>query len=65
MDKQLPYMTTLYSKATVLYNNQFVTGLVTMISEKGINVKTRTGTTFYRWHQVVHVVPGQSKGQGK
>lgn len=50
------FKTTLHSRATVTYNNEIINGTVTMITERGINLKTKTNTIFYRWHQVLNIV---------
>lgn len=50
------FSTTLDSEATVTYKGEIITGKVTMISGKGINLKTKTKTAFYKWGQVLNVV---------
>lgn len=46
----------LHSRATASYRREIVTGKITMISEKGINLKTKMGTRFFNWNQVLNVL---------
>lgn len=56
-ERNFKYTTTLHSKATVSYKGEIINGKVTMISEKGINLKTVKETNFYKWNQILNVVP--------
>lgn len=45
----------LYDYATILHSGKVITGKITLISQKGINIQVDKNKQFYKWNNVLNI----------